>query len=94
MRTDLMRKALPVLEKAYAYRKSPAKLAALVGFGTLGRIVLARVSPSTLGLVQLEKAVGKFLGVSVRAIQTPFAEIGADIDNLAQYKSLIALKNS
>lgn len=94
MRTDLMRKALPVLERAYAYRKSPAKLASLVGYGILGRIVLAKVLPSTLTLARLERAVGGFLGVRVKAIQTPFAEIGADIDNYSQYKSLIDLKKS
>lgn len=94
MRTELMHRALPVLERAYAYRKSPAKLASVVGYGTLGRLVLAKLSPATLRLTRLEKAVGKFLGVPVRAIQTHFAEIGADIDNLAQYKSLIDLKKS
>ena len=92
MRTDLMHKALPILEKAYGYRKSPVKLAGLVGFGTLGRILLAKFAPSSLDIPTLEKKVGSFLGVQVKAIVIPFAEIGADIDNLSQYKSLIALK--
>lgn len=94
MRKDLMAKALPVLEQAYAYRKSPAKLAKLVGMGTLGRVVLAKFAPSTLDLETLERKVGRFLGVRVKAVVTPFAEIGADIDNVDQYKSLISLKTS
>lgn len=93
MRTDLMRQALPILEKAYSYRKSPIKLASLVGFGTLGRVLLARVLPQTLSLPTLERTIGRFLGVDVHAVVSTYAEIGADIDNLAQYKSLIALRN-
>lgn len=94
MRTDLMRQAMPTLEKAYAYRKSPLKLASLVGFGTLGRVLLARLVPQSLSLSVLEKKVGGFLGVRVHAVVSKYAEIGADIDNLSQYKSLIDLKKS
>lgn len=92
MSTDLMQRALPVLQRAYAARKSPGRLAAIVGFGTLARVLLAKVFPKTLSLAALERIIGRFLGVPVRAIETPFAEIGADIDNLSQYNSLIALK--
>lgn len=92
MSTELMQRAMPVLERAYAARKSPGKLAAIVGIGTLARVVLAKVFPKTLSLQSLERTVGRFLGVPVRAIETPFAEIGADIDNLSQYNSLIDLK--
>ena len=94
MRTDLMRQALPVLERAYANRKNPVKLASIIGFGTLARVLLAKVVPASLSLSSLEAQLARFLGVPVRAIVTEFAEIGADIDNAAQYKSLIALKNS
>ena len=94
MNKELMQRAVPVLQKAYEHRKSPVKLAGLIGFGTLGRIILARMSPASLSISVLERKVGAFLGVPVRAVVTPFPEIGADIDNLSQYNSLIGLKTN
>jgi hypothetical protein len=94
MRTDLMKSALPILESAYEARKSPLRLARMVGWGTLFRVVLARAVPQTLGLRDLERSVGRLLQVTVRAVQTDFAEVGADIDNLAQYNRLTDLKKT
>jgi len=93
MRTDLMRKALPILEKGYENRKKVFKLAQIIGFGTLGRVLFGQLVPATLPLATLERKVGKFLGVRVKAVVSPYAEIGADIDNAAQYNSLINLTN-
>lgn len=89
--TEAMRKLIPLLEKAYLYRKSPAKLAGLIGYGLLGRVVLSKMFPGTLSLKQLEAKVSDSVGVCMRVVLTPFPEIGADIDNLSQYKSLINL---
>lgn len=88
IRTDAMRSAMPTIEKAYAARKQPLRLAAIVGFGTLLRVALGQVIPVTLPLATLERAVGRFLGGPVRAIVTPYAEIGADVDDLEQYLAI------
>ncbi len=94
MRTNLMRSALPVLERAYSARKSPLKLAGIIGYGLLGRVIVGSLCPWTLTLGSLEKKVGRFLGVPVKAIATPYAEIGADIDNATQYLCLKNLRKS
>jgi hypothetical protein len=84
MDTALMRRALPVMERAYAMRKKPLKLAQIVGFGVLFRVVLGQVVPSTLPLSCLEKSVGKFLGVTVHGVVSRYAELGADLDKAEQ----------
>ena len=89
-----MTTSLPILEQAYQARKSPLKLASMLGFGMVFKLILGKLWPTTLKLPELEKGVGQFLGMPVKGIQTPFASIGADIDNLEQYKSLIDLKKS
>ncbi|MBS1707026.1 MAG: NTP transferase domain-containing protein [Armatimonadetes bacterium] len=90
--TAMMRHSLPKLEQAYANRKSPLRLGQQVGFGTLVRLILNRVVPSSVSLRQLETDVSRFLGGEVRAVQTQHPSIGADIDNLEQYQALLALK--
>ncbi len=88
--TAMMRRILPVLEQAYAARKKPLKLAAMVGFGTLIRLATGQVIALTLPISTLEKAVSRFLGAPVQAVITEHSCIGDDIDNAAQY--LAALK--
>lgn len=86
--TEQMRAALPVMERAYANRKKPLRLAAMVGFGTLMAVAIGQIVPRLLPLARLEKAVGRCLGREVRAVISPFPAIGADIDNLEQYRSI------
>lgn len=88
MRTDLMRQALPMMEEAYRLRKSPLRLAKLLGFSTLALLLAGKLSPRLLTIPKLESAVSRSLGVPVRAVQTPFASIGADVDSLDQYQAM------
>jgi hypothetical protein len=91
---ELMNRSLPILKAAYAARKSPIRLAAMVGLGVLARVAFARIFPATLGIAALESAVGRFLGAPVQAIVTAFPELGGDIDCAEQYLSLLALQKS
>jgi hypothetical protein len=93
LRADLMREALPLLERAYALRKSPIGLGGLVGWGLVVRLVVGRFAPRTLSLPYLERRVGRFVGGPVRAIRTPYVEIGADVDDIAQYSAMIGMRN-
>lgn len=92
--THGMRRAMPTLRAAYEARKSPLRLAAMVGYGTLARVALARLVPASLPISALERAVGRFLGAPVSAVRTEYAEIGADVDNAAQYVAFLALTRS
>ena len=69
------------IRAAFAARKSPFKLAGMLGFGTLARLAASSVYPAALPIPYLEAAVGRLLGgASVRALVSPYPEIGADID--------------
>ena len=78
---EFAREKADVIRAAYAARKSPARLAGMLGFGTLARLALSPFVPAALPIPYLELAVGRLLGgAAVCAFDTPFPEIGADID--------------
>ena len=74
-------------------RKQPLRLAQIVGFGTLFRVVLGQAFPATLPLSCLEGSVGRFLGVSVHAVVSRFPELGADLDKPGDYEAFSSLLN-
>ena len=74
------------LARAYAARKRPVQLGAMLGWGLLARLLVAQtLAPSTLSVPQLEQGVSRLLGPGcrARAITTRFPEIGTDIDSPA-----------
>lgn len=92
MRTEMMHRAMPVMERAYSLRKKPLRLAREVGLGLLGSVMLGQVWPHLLPAAKLEAAVGKFLGVGVRGVITEYAELGADLDSAEQYEAFRRLE--
>ncbi|MCG9894185.1 MAG: NTP transferase domain-containing protein, partial [Fimbriimonadaceae bacterium] len=85
VRTEALRRFVPLLEQAYAARKSPIRLGGMVGWGLVGRLILGRLAPATLSIASLEAEIGRFLRADVRAVFCQDAEIGADIDTAEQY---------
>lgn len=71
------------IRRAYAARKQPLRLAAALGWGTLWRLLLRRLS-----LADAEAAVSRLLGLRARAIVTEHAELGADIDRAAELDAM------
>lgn len=65
--------------KLIAYRKSPLRQAALIGLGTFALLVLHR-----LKLDEAVERVTHRLNVTGRALISPYAEIGMDVDKPAQ----------
>lgn len=64
-------------------RKSVAKLASLLGCGTLMRVIIAQtICPCAIGLRDLERVAGKVVNGRLKAVITPCAEIAADVDRL------------
>jgi GTP:adenosylcobinamide-phosphate guanylyltransferase len=69
------------IASAYAARKTPLKLAAMLGFGTVGRLALSIAGmKSALSVAVLERAAGRLLGGIARAYVSPYPEIATDID--------------
>ncbi|MDW8107768.1 MAG: nucleotidyltransferase family protein [Armatimonadota bacterium] len=74
------------LEALYRARKQPARLALQIGVGLLLRFVLAQLlSPRLLSLRDIEKRVERILHTPVKAIITPYPEVGTDIDRLEHW---------
>lgn len=66
---------LPRLREVLAARKAPLRLAGLIGPGVLVRLVTGRLT-----VAELEARVSTLLGVSARALITPHAAVGNDVD--------------
>lgn len=66
---------LPKLRAVLDARKAPLQLAALIGPSVLLRLVTGQLT-----VRGLEEAVSRLLGVEARAIITPHAAIGTDVD--------------
>lgn len=67
--------ALPLLKRALELRKKPLALARMIGFGTLLKVLLGRAD-----IPGLEARVSQIIGVPARALITPYAEVGVDLD--------------
>ena len=74
---------------AYAARKSPLKLAAMLGFGTVGRLVLSqKLNPRLLTLPLLEARIGRLLGGKANAYISQDPELATDLDRPSDFKAV------
>ncbi len=74
---------------AYAARKSPLKLAAMLGFGTVGRLVLSqKLNPGLLTLPLLEARIGRLLGGKANAYISQDPELATDLDRPSDFKAV------
>lgn len=63
-------------------RKSIKRLARLIGIGILIRAVIAQtIWSGAINIPTLEKTVGRIIRAKLKAVETPFPEIGADVDD-------------
>jgi GTP:adenosylcobinamide-phosphate guanylyltransferase len=71
----------PIWEKLIASRKKPLKQAAMFGFDTLLFVLTHQIT-----LYNLERKLSKKLGLTARTLNTPYAEMGMDVDKVFQLK--------
>jgi GTP:adenosylcobinamide-phosphate guanylyltransferase len=84
-RAELIATEGDMWERIIASRKNALKQAALIGYGTLFLLLLRRLTIQ--GAV---KRAGKRLGIRGRALVSPYAEIGMDVDKPYQLELLRA----
>jgi hypothetical protein len=76
---SLKPRALPALERLIeqlgAARKRPVRLASLFGWDVLARFAFGRLT-----IAQAEQRAGRILGATVRAIVSPYADAGVNVD--------------
>lgn len=87
IRSDVIDRSGPFLEEAVSLRKHPLKMSRL-----LGPRVIMKAAVSRLSADDVAQRVQQMLGLRGRAVFTPFAEIGVDVDkpaDLALARSVI-----
>ena len=87
LRPAFLMRQRPRIDSVYGARKSPLRLALMVGPWTAFR-VLATVLPipSSLTLPGLEEAVSRLVGGKARALVTTHADLAADVDRVEDLK--------
>ena len=92
MRSEFLRANADTLRRVFQVRKKPIKLAGLIGVGVLIRTVIAqKIWAGAINLRLLEKTAGRVLNAELAAIQTRYAEIGADADDIGQIEYFEAM---
>ncbi|MCS7209016.1 MAG: NTP transferase domain-containing protein [Fimbriimonadales bacterium] len=85
-RRDVALRELHRLEALYRARKQPVRLAMQIGLGLLLRFLFAQyLNPRLLSITQIEQRVAQILQTPVKAILTPYPEVGTDIDRLEHW---------
>ncbi len=74
----LIKKFLPRLRDVLAARKTPLKLARIIGLSTLFKLLTG-----SLTVAGLEQKITDIVGVSAQALITPHAAVGTDVDKEA-----------
>ena len=73
----------------YEARKSPLKLAGILGYGVLARLIFSRLSLSAPPELQvLEEIFSKVVGVKAKAIVCDFPDIATDLDRPSDFRAL------
>jgi GTP:adenosylcobinamide-phosphate guanylyltransferase len=77
---------LPAINRAFEARKSPLKLAGILGPTVIARLLVSQaVAPSLLTIPFLEAAVSRLIGGKARAVICNLPEIATDIDRAQDY---------
>lgn len=83
MRSGFVIQNADTIRSVFDARKSVARLAGLIGLPILLRAVVAQtVWAGAINIPSIERTIGRMLHAKVKAVTTPFAEIGADVDKV------------
>lgn len=76
------------IEALFQARKKPLKLASMIGFGTLLRVVLAqKVWAGFVSVPAIERAGERLVGGRLRGLDCRWPEIGEDLDDIRDYQA-------
>lgn len=94
VRPDFVQRNWQAIQDAYAARKHVARLARMIGLGTLLRVLLGQVFPSLLRISALENAASRMLHGRVAAVIGAYPEIGEDVDKPSDLAAVRAILSS
>lgn len=81
MKKSFLIRVMPILSRLFEARKSPLKLAKVLGLGVVFKLILSRFDSRFLDIDYLEGTAGSILGSSVKAVITASPEICEDLDH-------------
>ena len=88
-RPQFMLEQRPHLAAAYAARKSPLRLAGIMGWDTIGRLLVSQlIAPGLLTLPYLEGRASRVLGGPVRAFLSDYPEVATDLDRPSDFAAI------
>lgn len=75
-----------LLARTYAARKHPFRLAAMLGLGTVTRLLVSQlIAPQALTIAMLEERVGRLVQGQVRALVSKSPELATDLDRPSDF---------
>ncbi len=89
IKTETLRKILPILSEVYEKRKRPFALARTIGWGVLLRAFLAQVFPSLLSIKHIEERASTLLGIPLHAVILKDASLATDVDTREHYEAVL-----
>jgi molybdopterin-guanine dinucleotide biosynthesis protein A len=91
LKPSFLRSNEPRISQAFAARKSPLRLGAMLGPGTLMRVLLTLALKRPFAdIASLEQAVSRLIGGKARAVVSGFPELATDIDRAGDLAALQA----
>jgi 2-phospho-L-lactate guanylyltransferase (CobY/MobA/RfbA family) len=89
VRPDFLLTQRQRIADGYAARKSVVRLASMIGWGTLLRLILSqKLSPNLLSIPMLEARVSRLLGSPARALVCDYPELATDIDRPSDFAAV------
>lgn len=80
MKKDFLVKIMPIMKELYNARKSPLKIAKMIGFDVIWRLLFVKMCPSVLSIDFLEGRISKIFGDKVKALIMESPNICEDCD--------------
>ncbi len=81
MKKDFLISIMPIMQDLYLARKAPLKLAKMIGFDVIWKLLLCKINPKALDINYLENKVSKLFGQKVKAFIVDDPAICEDLDS-------------
>ena len=88
IKTSEMLQCRSIVTQAYQARKSPLRLASMLGGKTVLQLILSQcLAPRIMSIISLEKAVSRLIGANSSALLSAHPEIATDLDRPSDFQA-------
>lgn len=93
MKRDFLKKVLPILKELYDARKSPLKIAKMIGGDIILRLIFSKICPNLLDIEFLENKISLLFGDRVKAYISEDPAICEDLDSPKELNAFEKIAN-